>query len=66
MPSKADKYEALYPQTGCSEAQKEERYDRLTFKAERQTGRRTVRNRGVVIPGGNAWIESLPASQEKR
>lgn len=47
---KARAYERLYPETGCSEAQKEERMDRLTFKEERQAGLRTGRNRGIVVP----------------
>jgi hypothetical protein len=56
---KAEQYERLYPGTGCSEAQKEERMDRETFKHERHAGLRTGRNRGIIIPGGNAWIERL-------
>ena len=47
---KARRYESLYPDTGCSEAQKEERMERIDFKDERQTGRRTSRNRGILVP----------------
>lgn len=50
MSSKADRYEQLYPKTGCSEAQKEERMERIDFKQERSALRRTSRTRGVVIP----------------
>lgn len=50
MSQKAEQYERLYPKTGCTEAQKEERMERLTFKEERQALRRTSRTRGVVIP----------------
>lgn len=46
----AAEYEKLYPETGCSDAQKEERMQRLLFKQERQTLRRTGRNRGIVVP----------------
>jgi hypothetical protein len=48
--AKAGRYERRYPETGCSEAQKEERMDRLDFKDEAAAGRRTMRNRGIVIP----------------
>lgn len=47
---KAEAYERRYPGTGCSEAQREEREDRLRFKEERRTDRRTSRNRGIVVP----------------
>jgi hypothetical protein len=47
---KAQAYERLYPETGCPEAQKEERYERLAFNTERQALRRTGRNRGIVVP----------------
>lgn len=47
---KAQRYERLYPETGCSEAQKEERMERIDFKAERTHMRRTGRNRGIVVP----------------
>ena len=46
----AAEYEKLYPDTGCSEAQKEERMQRLIFKEERALHRRTGRNRGIVVP----------------
>lgn len=48
--TKAEQYEALYPSTGASDAQKEERMERLTFKHERRALRRTSRNRGIVVP----------------
>ena len=47
---KAQQYEQRYPETGCSEAQKEERMDRLTFREEREAGISTTRNRGIVVP----------------
>ncbi len=47
---KARAYESRHPGTGISEAQKEERMDRLAFREERQAGHRTTRTRGVVIP----------------
>lgn len=50
MASKAERYEQLYPNTGCSDAQKQERMERIDFKEERSALRRTGRNRGVVIP----------------
>lgn len=50
MPTLADRYEARYPGATSDEAQKQERMERLLFKEERQSLRRTGRNRGVVIP----------------
>lgn len=50
MQSKAERYEQMYPETGCSEPQKEERMDRIDFREERRSGRRTVRNRGIIVP----------------
>ena len=46
----AAEYERLYPQTGCPEAQKAERMERLIFKGERSSLRRIGRNRGIVVP----------------
>ncbi len=46
----AERYEALYPDTGISEAQKEERMERELFKAEAKRGSRSNRNRGIVVP----------------
>lgn len=46
----ADRYERLYPDTGIPEAQKQERMERIDFKAEARDGRRTSRNRGVILP----------------
>ena len=46
----AAEYERRYPGTGCSDAQKTERMERLAFKEERQTLRRTGRNRGIIVP----------------
>jgi hypothetical protein len=57
MPSLAEQYEAKHPNTGCSEAQKQERMEREIFKAERLSLRRTGRNRGIVVP-------SLPWQEE--
>lgn len=50
MPSKAERYEQLYPGTGCCEAQKQERMERIDFKDEVGALRRTNRNRGIVVP----------------
>ncbi len=50
-----DRYEKLYPGTGCTDAQKEERQQRMEFKAEPGNHSRTGRNRGVVMSG-----EQLP------
>ena len=50
MGSKADRYERAYPGTGLPEAQKEERQERIDFKSERSSLRRTGRNRGIVVP----------------
>lgn len=46
----AAEYERRYPDTGCSEAQKQERMERLLFREERQAHRRTGRTRGIVVP----------------
>ena len=54
----AERYERLYPETGCTEAQKQERMERMDFKAEAATRRRTTRNRGIIVP-------ALPASMQK-
>ena len=48
--AKAQQYERRFPGTGCSENQKEERMERMTFKEEVARGMRTGRNRGIVIP----------------
>lgn len=57
---KAREYESRYPGTGIPEAQKEERMERLTFKEERQSLCRTMRNRGVTFAGiDNPWLNSL-------
>ena len=56
MPSLAEQYEKKYPNTGCSEAQKQERMERELFKAERRTLHRTGRNRGIVVPR-LPWLE---------
>ncbi len=55
MASRAEKYEAAFPGTGIPEAQKEERYERMEFKQERHTLRRSGRNRGIVVPSTAAW-----------
>lgn len=46
----ADRYEQRYPETGCSEGQKEERMQRMDFKDEVRSLRRTSRTRGIVVP----------------
>ena len=43
-------YEKLYPGTGCPDAQKEERMERIGFKDEARSARRTHRNRGIIVP----------------
>ena len=43
-------YERRFPETGIPEAQKQERMERLVFKEERQTLRRTTRTRGLIVP----------------
>ncbi len=59
MSSLAEQYEKRYPGTGASEAQKEERMDRIRFKEERALLRRTGRTRGIVVP-------ALPVDAEGR
>jgi hypothetical protein len=56
MSSLADRYERIYPDTGLPEAQKEDRMQRLDFKSERHSLRRTGRTRGIVVPP-LPWIE---------
>jgi DNA primase len=46
----AQRYEKAYPDTGCSEAQKEERQERIDFRKEAGALRRTSRTRGIVVP----------------
>lgn len=60
----AERYEKRYPGTGIPDAQKEERQQRLDFKAERATHARTARNRGVVFNIDNDWLNSLAASRK--
>lgn len=50
MSALADKYEKRYPETGIPEAQKEERMERILFKEEQGSLRRTWRNRGIIVP----------------
>lgn len=59
----ADRYEKQFPGTGIPESQKEERMQRIDFKAERAELRRTSRNRGVRFNVDNPWLNSLPSSQ---
>jgi hypothetical protein len=47
-------YERRYPDTGVGAAQAQERQERLAFREERESLRRTSRNRGIVIPA-DAW-----------
>lgn len=49
MASPAERYERTYPGTGIPDAQKQERMERIDFKAERANLRRTGRNRGIVV-----------------
>lgn len=46
----AGEYERLYPGAAGSDAQAEERMQRLAHKAERREHRRTGRTRGIVVP----------------
>ena len=50
MPSKSERYEKRFPGTGISDAQKEERMERIDFKQESAALRRTGRNRGIIVP----------------
>ena len=51
MATAAERYEKQYPGTGIPEAQKQERQERIDFKAEPAQGLRTGRNRGIIISG---------------
>lgn len=65
--SDAARYERLYPDTGCPDAQKEERMQRIDFKQERANHSRTSRNRGVTFFRiDNPWLNSLPSSRGER
>lgn len=46
----AREYERRFPGAVSDESQRVERMERLAFKEERQTHRRTGRTRGIVIP----------------
>lgn len=59
MASLADQYERRFPGAVTDEAQKQERMERLLHREERQSLRRTMRNRGVVVP-------SLPVDEHGR
>jgi hypothetical protein len=52
----AAEYERRYPDTGCSEAQKEERMERLLFREDKQALRRTTGTRGIVV-ARLPWLE---------
>lgn len=54
--ARAKEYERLYPGACADESQRAERWDRMTFREERQDHRRTGRSRGVVIPR-LPWVE---------
>lgn len=60
----AERYEKRYPGTGIPDAQKEERQQRIDFKAQRADHSRTGRNRGVLFNIDNPWLNSLPASRK--
>ena len=51
----AAEYEKRYPDTGCSEAQKTERMERILFKQDRSSHSRTGRNRGIIITRDLPW-----------
>lgn len=61
---KARRYEARYPETGCPEAQKEERIERIDHKEEVRDHRRTGRTRSVLIPALPASMEPDPDPKE--
>ena len=46
----AGEYEKKYPETGIPDAQKQERMERVLFREERDSLRRTGRNRGIIVP----------------
>lgn len=50
MSALADQYEKRFPETGIPEAQKEERMERMLFKDDRRSLRRTMRSNGIVVP----------------
>lgn len=50
MSALAEQYEKRYPETGIPEAQKEERMERILFKDEARSLRRTGRTRGIIVP----------------
>lgn len=52
---KAEKYERLYPGATSDDSQKVERMERMDFKDEVYSLRRTNRNRGIVVPAV-PWI----------
>lgn len=56
--ARAKEYERLYPGAIADESQRAERGERLAFQEERQTLRRTTRQRGVVVP-------SLPWKEDR-
>lgn len=58
MTDAATRYEQRYPDTGVPDAQKQERMERIDFKTERRSHRRTGRQRGIVVP-------PLPPSMRK-
>ncbi len=49
MSALADQYEKRFPGACSDEAQKQERMERILHREERDSLRRTNRNRGVVI-----------------
>jgi hypothetical protein len=46
----AENYDRIYPETGRSEADRQDSMERLVFNAERTQLRRTGRTRGIVVP----------------
>lgn len=59
MSALADQYERRYPGALEDTSHKEERMERLLFKEEAQSGRRSNRNRGVIF-------ERLPLDEKGR
>lgn len=54
----AREYERRYPDTGCPEAQKQERMERIAHREERDSLRRTGRNRGIIVPA-LPWLDEV-------
>lgn len=71
MSAKSDKYDRMFPATGISEAQKEERIDRREIKARRSSGhpmRITVPSHFEGFGEGTKtcdWVEVAPGRYKR-